>query len=108
MTSPDARGPRHGLPGHRVDFDCLQCIEPLPEPDQTPEVRVPERKVPVGLDDWTRLAEAWANVMDGRRIGPGGLGDVRIGRNTTKPDDWVAIVAEYRRLRSEETVDHAR
>jgi hypothetical protein len=55
---------------------------------------------PTGIDDWTRLAEAWANVMDGRRIG-GGLGAYRIGRHTTTTDDWHAIAAEYDRLTRE-------
>ena len=53
--------------------------------------------VPAALDDWTLLAEAWANVMDGRRIGEG-LNAARIGRETTTPDDWHAIAAEYHRL----------
>jgi hypothetical protein len=39
------------------------------------------------------LAYAWANVMDGRRIGT-----ARIGRDTTTPDDWQDILAEYARL----------
>jgi hypothetical protein len=39
------------------------------------------------------LAEAGANVLDGRRIG-----SVRLYRNTITPDDWQAIAAEYARL----------
>lgn len=41
------------------------------------------------------LAEAGANVLDGRRIG-----SVRLYRNTITPDDWQAIAAEYARLAS--------
>lgn len=47
--------------------------------------------------DWMRVAEAWANVMDGRRIGSG-LHAARIGRATTTLDDWHAIATEYVRL----------
>ena len=55
-----------------------------------------------GIDDWTRVAEAWANVMDGRRIGSG-LNAARIGRDTTTGDDWHAIAREYAALASERT-----
>ena len=50
----------------------------------------PSRSEPIDLE---RLAEAWGNVMDGRR-----LGSERIGFSTTTYDDWKAIVAEYDRL----------
>lgn len=54
-----------------------------------------------GIEDriieWERLAEAWANVMDGRRIGSG-LNAARISGGTTNSDDWHAIAAEYDRL----------
>lgn len=42
------------------------------------------------------LAEAGANVLDGRRIG-----SVRLYRNTITPDDWQAIAAEYTALLSQ-------
>jgi hypothetical protein len=48
--------------------------------------------LPEGLDV-ERLAEAGANVLDGRRIG-----SVRLYRNTITSDDWQAIAAEYVRL----------
>lgn len=47
--------------------------------------------------DALRLAAAWGNVMDGRRIGSG-LQAARIGRETTTPEDWRAIVHEYNAL----------
>ena len=62
------------------------------------------RKHRAALRDWTRLAEAWANVMDGRRIGSG-LNAARIGRDTTTGDDWHAIAAEYAALASETSDD---
>jgi hypothetical protein len=49
--------------------------------------------------DVERLAEAWANVMDGRHI-PGH--ETRIRRDTTTMDDWHAIVAEYAALSDSE------
>ena len=51
-------------------------------------------------EDWMRLAEAWANVMDGRVI-DGGDGWARIGRDTTTTDDWHAIAREWDRLSHE-------
>ena len=47
--------------------------------------------------DVEALAEAWANVMDGRRIGSG-LNAARIGRETTTSGDWTAIAREYRAI----------
>lgn len=47
--------------------------------------------------DVERLADAWANVMDGRRIGDG-LNAARVGRDTTTANDWRAIAREYAAL----------
>src|SRR5690349_21700402 len=48
-----------------------------------------------------RLARAWANVMDGRRIGTGPDAP-RIDGDTVTSDDWRAIVEEYATLAADD------
>jgi hypothetical protein len=47
--------------------------------------------------DWSLVAEAWGNVMDGRRVGGRDIA-VRLSGRDTRPDDWRSIAAEYHRL----------
>ena len=44
--------------------------------------------------DVERLAKAWGNVMDGRRVWAG-MASARMSADTTTPDDWDAIAREY-------------
>jgi hypothetical protein len=69
----------------RADLEALLALVPAATSSPEPEL------------DVERLAEAWANVMDGRRIGRG-LDAARIGRDTTTPEDWWHIATEYARL----------
>jgi hypothetical protein len=68
----------------------------------------------VSMTDAThQLAAAWAEVMDGRRIGEWGVNAVRINGDTTTIDDWrdiLAALAEqgYTVTRSDAPTDEAR
>ena len=66
--------------GKEYERHEILCAPPAPSQERPPI-------------DVERLAEAWGNVMDGRR-----LHGVRISSDTTTPDDWSAIAAEYLRL----------
>ena len=73
-----------------------KCICRLPKEHRNPHGWW-WNELPAEPIDLERLAEAWGNVMDGRRIGEG-LNAVRIGRDTTTASDWLDIMVEYRAL----------
>ncbi len=60
-----------------------------PDPD-----RLASQPTPAPLDV-ERLARAWGEVMDGRRVGNKGLYAARINADTTTADDWDAIACAY-------------
>jgi hypothetical protein len=80
------------MPDSRADAAREALLEFARVIDATIGLSAPEPGI-----DVERLAEAWGNVMDGRRVGTG-LSAYRIGRDFTSSDDWRSILAEYARL----------